>query len=274
MYGMTTCRDFNILQSFRSRVSFDTLGGEWADIRSRPFEEQRVLFQDPDVRARLVEAARHGEYKPVQPADPFKPDYDNMLIMNSPFLPNPTVAQEARRRQIDPVEVMLDVAIEHDFDIFFVQVLSEPRDERKLATLLNNPNMAMTFSDAGAHVGQVADAIQTYLLAYWVREQQAISLEQAIRMITFQPAKIWRLHDRGLLAPGFGADVTIFDPDVVAPRFPEIVYDLPGGGRRLAHRADGYVTTVVNGQVLYRDGQMTESRPGRLLRAGRVPVPA
>jgi N-acyl-D-aspartate/D-glutamate deacylase len=193
--------------------------------------------------------------------------------MYSPHLPNPSVADEARRRGIDPVEVMIEVAVENDFDVFFIQSVT-PQSDDELVDLLRNPNTAMTFSDSGAHVSQIADAsIQTHLLAYWVREREAFTLEEAIRMITLQVARIWRLHDRGRLAPGFAADVTIFDRDTVAPLMPRVVNDLPGGGRRLVQEARGYEATIVNGQILMRGGAATESRPGRLLRAGRIPVP-
>ena len=130
----------------------------------------------------------------------------------------------------------------------------------------------MTFSDAGAHVSQILDcSIQTHLLAYFVRERGLLSIEEAIPMITRQPAAMWRLHDRGLLREGYAADVTIIDLDRVAPDMPEVVTDLPGGARRLVQTAQGYVATVVNGEVLTRDGKATEARPGRLLRGrGRV----
>jgi N-acyl-D-aspartate/D-glutamate deacylase len=76
-----------------------------------------------------------------------------------------------------------------------------------------------------------------------------------------------------MLAPGYAADITIFDPDRVSPLMPRLVTDLPGGSRRLEQRAEGYVATIVNGEVLTQDGQATEARPGRLLRGGRIPVP-
>jgi N-acyl-D-aspartate/D-glutamate deacylase len=104
-------------------------------------------------------------------------------------------------------------------------------------------------------------------LAYWVRERQMFSIEEAVRMITSQPAKLWALHDRGRLAPGLAADITIFDPATVAPLAPEVVYDLPGKGRRLEQRTVGYKATVVNGKVFMRDGEPTEARAGRLLRS-------
>jgi N-acyl-D-aspartate/D-glutamate deacylase len=221
----------------------------------------------------LVWAAHHGDYGTAVGAEPREPDYDAIHVMLSPYLPNPSVADVARERGIDPVEAMIDIALDHDFDIFFVQELT-PQIDDELVTLLKNPHTAMTFSDSGAHVSQISDAsIQTHLLAYWVREREALTLEEAVRMMTNQPARLWRLHDRGMLAPGFAADLTIFDPHTVAPSMPRVVDDLPGGSRRLEQHAEGYIATIVNGQVLTRDGTATAARPGRLLRAGRMTIP-
>jgi N-acyl-D-aspartate/D-glutamate deacylase len=142
------------------------------------------------------------------------------------------------------------------------------QDDDELVRLMRHPRTAMCFSDSGAHVSQIFDSsIYTHLLAYWVRERQAFPLEEAIQMITSGPAKIWRLHDRGLLAPGYGADITVFDPDAVAPMMPTVVQDLPGGAKRIEQHAEGFAATIVNGRVLIRDGVPTEARPGRLLRA-------
>ena len=86
-------------------------------------------------------------------------------------------------------------------------------------------------------------------------------------MMTSQPAAIWRLGDRGVLAPGYAADITIFDPDTVAPRLPHVVQDIPGDAKRLEQFADGFAATIVNGEVLIRDGEATGARPGKLLRS-------
>jgi N-acyl-D-amino-acid deacylase len=284
LWILTHCRGFCVLQSFRTKLSFDMIpDSEWSRLRSQPLEQQRKLLQDPDVRARLVHAARHGSYQPVAAADPFEPDFSKIFVMRSAYLPAASVAEEARRLGVDPVEVMIDAALEDDFNTVFVQSFWDTaarafyarEDEDKFLSLLRHPSTAMTFSDAGAHLSQVSDAsIQTHLLAYWVRERQALSLEEAVRMITHQPAKAWHLHDRGLLAPGYAADITIFDPDTVAPLIPRVVHDLPGGAARLEQRAQGFKATVVNGQVFTQDGEATINRPGRLLRAGRTSVPA
>jgi N-acyl-D-aspartate/D-glutamate deacylase len=273
MYALTHCRGAGSMQSFLTQLPFDVLP-EWKQIRSKPLEEQRILLRDPDIRARLVHAAHHGEYAQPFGAEPRKPDFDATRIVYSPYLPNPSVADEARRRNADPVELMIDVALDHDFDIFFFQQFTM-QPEEDIEVVLRHPHTAMTFSDAGAHVSQILDSsIQTHLLAYWVREKQFLTLEEAIRLITSQPAKIWRLHDRGMLAPGYAADVTIFDPDAIAPLMPRVVNDLPGGSRRLVQQAQGYHATIVNGRVFMQEGAATEERAGRLLRAGQLQVPS
>jgi N-acyl-D-aspartate/D-glutamate deacylase len=165
---------------------------------------------------------------------------------------------------------MIDLALEQDFNVFFQQFFSPETDEQMVA-LLRNPNTAMTFSDSGAHVGSIIDSsIQTHLLAYWVRERGLLSLEEAVQMITSRPANIWKLHDRGLLREGYAADITIFDPDRVAPSLPSVAYDLPGGSRRLFQKAEGYKAMIVNGQVFMRDGEPTAARAGQLLRANNA----
>jgi N-acyl-D-amino-acid deacylase len=109
-------------------------------------------------------------------------------------------------------------------------------------------------------------SLQTHLLSHWVREKQAFTLEQAIRMITLVPATLWGFADRGLIREGMAADLMVFDPDGIAAEMPELVDDLPAGARRLVQRARGVAATVVNGEVLLRDGKHTGALPGRLLR--------
>jgi N-acyl-D-aspartate/D-glutamate deacylase len=99
-----------------------------------------------------------------------------------------------------------------------------------------------------------------------VREKQALTLEQAIRMMTFVPASHWNLAGRGLLREGFAADVIVFDPEKIAPMLPQLEYDLPAGARRLKQKATGMLATVVNGEVLLRNNEHTGALPGRLLR--------
>ena len=269
VYAFTHCRNVLAAQSFLTKLAFDSLE-EWQDLRRRSYDEQRTLLRDPDVRARLIHAAHHGTYDGAIGNEATKPRFETMQVLLTPYMPNPTVADEARRRGVDPVEAMIDIALEHDLDVFFLQLVT-PQDPDRLVELMRHPRTAMGFSDSGAHVSQIFDAsIFSHLLAYWVREREVFPLEEAISMITSRPANIWRLHDRGRLAPGFAADVTVFDPHTVGPQMPKVRHDLPGGAPRLQQRATGFMATIVNGQVVTRDGEATEQRPGRLLRRGAI----
>jgi N-acyl-D-amino-acid deacylase len=266
LWALTHCRGVVSAQSFLTKLGFDRLP-EWQAVRERPYAEQKALLRDPDVRERLVYAAHHGDYGPTYGPEAGRPKFERMSVLLSAYMPNPTVADEARRRGVDPVEAMIDIALEHDFDVFFVQHLMS-QDEDDLLELMRHPRTAMCFSDSGAHVSQIFDSsIYTHLLAYWVRERQLLPLEEAVSMITARPADIWRLRGRGRLVPGYGADITIFDPDTIAPLMPRVVDDLPGGVKRIDQRAAGIATTIVNGRVLVRDGHATDDRPGQLLRA-------
>jgi N-acyl-D-aspartate/D-glutamate deacylase len=266
IYGLTHCRGVSEVQSFRTSLRFDVLP-EWKEVRSRPLEEQRRLLQDPEVCARLVHAAHHGDYGDER-GDSSKPNFGELRVIRSAYLPNPTVTDLAKERGVDPVELMIGLALEENFDVFFQQFFGLENDENMIA-LLRNPNTAMTFSDSGAHVRSIIDSsIQSHLLAYWVRERGLLTLEEAIEMVTSRPAKIWKLSDRGLLREGYAADITIFDPATVAPSLPSVVHDLPGGSGRLFQKAEGYIATIVNGQIFMRDGKPSPARAGRLLRAG------
>jgi N-acyl-D-amino-acid deacylase len=266
LWAFTHCRSVLAAQSFLTKLAFDSLE-EWQPVRSRPLEEQRQLLSDPEVRRRLVHAAHHGSYGRAVGTEATRPRFESMQVLLSPYMPNPTVAEEAARRGVDAVEAMIDIALERDFDVFFLQIVT-PQEPNGLVELMRHPRTAMGFSDSGAHVSQIYDAsIFSHLLAYWVREREVLTLEEAVEMITSRPAEIWRLRDRGRLAPGYAADVTVFDPKTVGPLMPVVRHDLPGGATRLEQRSVGFATTIVNGQVFTRGSEATEARAGRLLRS-------
>jgi N-acyl-D-amino-acid deacylase len=124
-------------------------------------------------------------------------------------------------------------------------------------------------SDAGAHVQFDANfGYGTTLLGEWVRERGVLTLEQAIHKLTFQVASVYGLEGRGLLRPGYAADLAIFDPATVRAHEPEWTVDFPANTGRLVQRADGMHYTVVNGQVVYADGQLSGDLAGQVLRGG------
>ena len=109
-------------------------------------------------------------------------------------------------------------------------------------------------------------SLQTHLFAHWVRDRQALTVEEAVRQVTLIPATYWGLSGRGQIREGFAADLTIFDPATIEPLMPEIVHDLPAGARRLMQKSRGILATVVNGGVLMRGNEHTGALPGQLLR--------
>jgi len=268
MFGQTHTRGISHVLSFKSRLQFDDFP-EWAQIRALPFEEQRMAFSDPKQRKHLVDATKNGAYR-TGGGEPRKPTYENMYVMRSAVSRNPTVAELAAQRNVDPVEVMMDLALESDFNQLFMQfdIATVPKSEAEALATLRHPRTVMTFSDSGAHVSLIMDSsIHTHLLAYWVRERKAFSLEEGVKMITLTPAMAWGFTDRGLLRQGCIADLNIFDPATIAPEIPTIEYDLPTGARRLKQKSAGIMATIIAGKVAFRNGEHTGALGGKLLRS-------
>ncbi len=266
--AQTHCRGISVLLSFKTRLPFDLLPA-WHDFRALPEVEQRRALRDPSVRERLVGAAKAGDYGSWNGfgAQARPPDFEGIRVYRQGLPPNPSVADIGRQRGVHPVDVMVDLALESDFAQLFIQPSRYPQDEEVLLRALRHPRAVMTFSDSGAHLSQIADSsIHTHLLGYWVRERQEFTLEEAVRMITLAPALAWGFTDRGLLREGMVADINVFDPATVGPAVPRLVNDLPGGGRRLEQRSQGFLATVINGEVTILDGQATGATPGRLIR--------
>jgi N-acyl-D-amino-acid deacylase len=265
MFAQVHSRALTVVLSFKTNLPFDRLP-VWSELRARPLDDQRRQLRDPAVRRRLVEAARERDERRALGGEPRPAVYEWIFLMDTATGPHRSVADIARERGVDPVEAMIDLALEKDLDRFFLQPIANEDQDAALA-LMRTPRTVVTFSDSGAHVSQIMDSsLQTHLLSHWVREKQAFTLEEAVRMLTLVPATYWGFADRGLLREGTAADLVVFDPETVAPEMPDVVHDLPAGARRLVQRARGFAATIVNGEVLLRDGKPTGNLPGRLLR--------
>jgi len=274
MYGQTTTRPIIALFSIKSYLPFDNLPA-WQALRTLPIEEQRRRFADPAVRATLV--ADENAMKPrdntfqgggAATTDPRKPDYSNLFALKGVDWDDPTVDELARQRNQHPVEVMLDLIVE-DADQLFIQPLVNETPEDVLG-MLQHPRTLATFSDSGAHVCQeMGSSLQTHLLSYWVRKREMFTLEEAVRMVTFDNASAFELNDLGLLRPGYRADLVVFDEAAIKPKLPTVEADLPGGSRRLVQKAEGIDATVVNGVPTFLDGESTGHYPGQLLKGQR-----
>ena len=273
MFGQTHTRGISHVLSFKGRLQFDDFA-EWARVRALPEDEQRKIFSDPEQRKKLVAATKSGVYR-TGGGEPRKPNYENMYVMYSAVSRNPTVAELAAQRNVDPVEVMMDLALESNFNQLFMQfdVATVPKNDEEALATLRHPRTVMTFSDSGAHVSLIMDSsIHTHLLAYWVRERQAFSLEEGVKMITLTPAMAWGFTDRGILRQGSIADINVFDPATIAPEIPTIEHDLPAGARRLKQKSKGIMATIIAGKVTFKNGEHTGALGGKLLRSSAAGV--
>jgi N-acyl-D-amino-acid deacylase len=260
-------RSISTLLSFETRTPFDK-AEIWRDLRKLPLDEQEAALRNSEFRARLIAAAheRIRSREETVGAEPRRPEFDWIFVLDKPLPPYRSVSEIAREQGKDPVEAMIDLALERNLRLFFQQPLVN-EDQDVVLAMMRHPRSVVTFSDSGAHVSQIMDSsIQTHLLSYWVRQKQALTLEQAVRKITFDLAAFWGLTGRGLLREGNIADVVIFDPDKVTPQMPSLAHDLPAGARRLKQKAEGILATIVNGEVLLRNNEHTGALPGQLLR--------
>jgi len=265
MFAQVHSRSLSALLSFKTQMPFDRLP-VWKELRALPLAEQRRRLHDPEVRRRLVEASGERDDRRTVGTEARPADYDWLLVFDTVEGPHRTVAEVARERGQHPAETMIDLALAKDLDLFFLQPVAN-EDQDYALELMRHPRAVVTFSDSGAHVSQLMDSsLQTHLLYHWVRRKQAFTLEQAVRMLTLVPATLWGFADRGLVREGMAADLVVFDPDTIAAEMPEVVDDLPSGARRLVQRTRGIAATVVNGEVLLRDGKHTGALPGQLLR--------
>src|SRR5262249_15675816 len=190
--------------------------------------------------------------------------YEWIYVYDTVAGPHRTVAEVARERGVDPAAVMIDLALEKDLDRFFVHPVANEMQDDVLA-MMKHPRAVVTFSHSAAHLSQIVDSsLQPELLSAWVRERQAFTLEDAVRMLTLVPATYWGFADRGLVREGFVADLVVFDPDRIAPEMPTVTHDLPAGARRLVQKARGVAATLVGRHVLPPDRQHTRALPAPL----------
>jgi N-acyl-D-aspartate/D-glutamate deacylase len=236
-------------------------------ITALPREEKLRAYRDPAVRDAIEREAVLGRSPCF-----FSRRWDTVFVAEAGgggprALVGQSVAEIARRRGARIADALCDLVVDADLDVRFRLEGSANGDDAAVAAMLRSPQALIGFSDAGAHVNTLCGAGDTSLvLARWVRERGVLGLEEAVRALSFQPASVLGLRGRGLLRPGFAADVVVFDPAAVEHRPPRRVADLPGGGERLWRDAPGIDAVIVNGELVVERGIATDARPGLVLR--------
>jgi N-acyl-D-aspartate/D-glutamate deacylase len=273
MLGQVLTRATGILLGFE--ISQNPFLGRpsWAAVADLPFEAKIAALRDPALRARLLaetcpdpvlarRVSRWDRIFPLQDPPDYEPDPAN------------SIAARAAREGRDPADLAYDLLLEQDGRAIFYRPLSNYTygNLDTVHDMLAHEATIVGLGDGGAHVGILCDASYlTTMLTHWARDRKGarFPLEWAVKRITRDSAVAMGLADRGLLAPGYKADVNVIDYDRLALSAPRVVYDLPAGGRRLIQTAAGYDATIVSGVVVQRGGAATGALPGRLVRGAK-----
>ncbi len=236
-----------------------------------PFKERLVHLRDPAFRARVLGEAFEGSSRGRRVER-----WDRMYPLGDPPDYEPkaekSVAAQAAREGRTPEEVVYDLLMEREGrGILYLPVTNYAGGNLDVVRdMIADPNTLLGLGDGGAHVGIMCDATATsYTITHWTRDRGRGSLfpvSWIIKRLTADNAAAIGLSDRGLLRAGMKADLNILDYDALRLRSPEIVYDLPAGGKRLIQRTEGFDATIVSGEVVYRQGEATGALPGRLIR--------
>jgi N-acyl-D-amino-acid deacylase len=239
----------------------------WFEVLNTAGKEAKLaMYGDPEVRAKLVgEVAPEGNsFLHARIANAFVRGV--ALEKNQPLL-GKTLAEIGEERGTTPVDAMIDLAIEENLDTEFKNANLGHSDDEVVGEMLASDYVLVGASDAGAHVQAFATNGDTgYLFSQFVRETGSLTMAHAIKKVTLDTALAWGLKDRGLLNPGYAADITLFDPETIARDEEFGVHDLPGNGYRYIRKATGVDTVLVNGEVVYTlaDGY-TEAKPGEVV---------
>jgi N-acyl-D-amino-acid deacylase len=267
LYGMAVCFPTHLYFTLEEMNQFDDME-HWRDALSRPMAERINVLHDPAMRKALNEDFRtvrtrvfSGEWRDITVTHT-RPENQHAAGRDIQ-----TLAAESGR---EPIDVFLDPALSEDLQTGFKILDFANRDQDALATMLKHRHAVVGLSDGGAHTKLFClGKYSVEFLAHWIRDRQLMSLEEAHWRLSFMPAWIIGLHDRGVLREGMAADIIVYDLDRlhIDPAEPEMVHDLPGGEGRLVQRAVGVDYTIVNGQITFEGRTCTGARPGTVLRS-------
>ncbi|MEZ0349334.1 amidohydrolase family protein [Mycobacterium sp. pR1184] len=250
----------------------------YQEIAHLPLAERVAEMRKPEVRARIL-ADKPGEGHPILYVAQMW-DWIFPLGEHPNYEPDPadSIGARARARGVHPMEEAYDRLLDDDGRAMLLVATSnmERNSLNTVGELLHRDDVVLGLGDGGAHYGMICDAsYSTFFLAHWARDRASgrFTVAEAVRELTSVPARVAGLADRGRIAVGYKADLNVIDHAALRLHKPVITYDLPAGGRRLDQTADGYVATIVSGEVIAENGKPTDARPGKLVR-GRQTAPA
>lgn len=276
VYSMLMARPFNRRFSLAEGTSLY----EGVPAFQRLFDEAKTIsariamLQDPAYRSAIRNAVEHPNKDASRGSTLPPPHFANVQIYRAGKPENQasigrSMTEIAKDRGVAPMDAMIEIALAEALDVEFVWRTESDAWREGTYQASIHPHMIIGTSDGGAHLGRDDGSDwSSYFLRYWVREWGKWELEEAIRQMTQQPAALLGLYDRGMLLPGYAADVMIFDADEIGPGRKEFVRDFPNGEGRWSSRPEGMYATIVNGVPIVLDGERTDDcgLPGRVLR--------
>ena len=269
-------RPVGVLQGFNLSLHPFERCPSFLPLADLPWDDRIARLRDPGVKAAIAAEAADPANQTL-----ISDQYSNLFLLGDPpnYEPAPedSVAAIAARTGETPQSVLYDLVMTNNGHGLIFLPLTNFSDGHldDFATVLKQDNILVGLGDAGAHVGIVCDAsYSTFLLTHWGRDRQGerLPLPDLVKALTSDSAEAVGLRDRGVIAPGYKADLNVIDFDRLRLRAPHTQFDLPAGGRRLMQDAEGYVATIVSGEITYREGVATGALPGRLVRSGDVAV--
>lgn len=250
----------------------------YREIAHLPLAERVAEMRKPEVRARIL-ADKPGQGHPILFVAQMW-DWIYPLGEDPDYEPDPStsIGARARAKGVEPMEEAYDRLLDDEGRAMLLVATSNLQGNSldTVGELLHRDDVVLGLGDGGAHYGMICDAsYSTYFLTHWARDRKSgrFTVPEAVRELTSVPARIAGLSDRGRIAVGYKADLNVIDHAALRLHKPVINHDLPAGGRRLDQTADGYVATIVSGEIIAEHGVPTAARPGKLVR-GRQPSPA
>jgi N-acyl-D-aspartate/D-glutamate deacylase len=272
-------RPIGVMMGVGTALNPFTVRPSYKKIEALPIEEQRQRLRDPQVRRQiLAEAPSDADVaKLAQFRQAVTRKWERFYVMGDPpdYEPAPekSVAAIAAREGRPPDEVAYDYITGGDGQYLYFPVVNYVTgDHAPIFEMLNDPACLLGLSDGGAHCTSIVDAgVPTFMLMHWGRDRgrgPRLPLEKLVKRQTSETADFFGFGDRGRLAPELRADINVIDFDGLKVRKPELVHDMPAGGRRFVQHVEGYEATLVAGTPIFERGEHTGAMPGRLVRAG------
>jgi N-acyl-D-aspartate/D-glutamate deacylase len=252
----------------------------YAKLARLPFGKRVRELKRPETRARIL--AESADPNPTIVLGRLAREFDHMFLLGDPpDYEQPfeqSIAARAQRLGVTPEELVYDLMLERDGrnNLYVTLCNYEYGSLDSSLEMMRHAGAVLGLGDGGAHCGTICDgSYPTFMLTHWVRDRtrgERLPLPVVVKWLSHDTARAVGLQDRGIIAPGYKADLNLFNLDRLHLHAPEVAHDLPSGGRRLVQRADGYTATIVSGTVVYRDGLPTGALPGRLVRGPQVGV--